>query len=85
MAKILKKAEIELEITNRVFEASKNIEIDIQKRYQIRFEEIHEFLNWIMDSSVMYDSDKLIMAEMAIEQNRNHATSARTILRRMMK
>ena len=74
MAKVKNNAEIELEITKRVLE-----------RYQDKFSRMREKLNWIRDSSVMYDKDHLKMAEMAIEQNRSHATLARAILRTMMK
>lgn len=83
--KTLNKAEIELEITNRVLEKTVQLENSIQARYQDRFDEMHKYLNWIMDSSVMYDADHLKMAEMAIEQNRRHATNARATLKTMMK
>lgn len=87
MAKIKQptKAEIELEITNRVAEKAVRFEISIQARYQHKFERIHEFLNWIMDSSVVYDKDRLKMAESVIDSNRRHATLARQILRTMIK
>ena len=52
---------------------------------QFKYEEMHTYLNCIMDSSTMYDNDKLKMAESVIEYNRHHATEARKILRRMMK
>ena len=85
MAKIKNNAEIKLEITKRVLEEVAKFEIKIQARYQGKFNRMHEKLNWIMDSSVMYDADHLKMAEMAIEQNRSYATLARSILRTMMK
>ena len=85
MAKIKYKAEIELEITDRVLEKTIKFEESIQARYQDRFEEMHKYLNSIMDSMVMYDKDTLKMAEAAIDRNRFCATEARKILRSMMK
>ena len=85
MAKIRYNAEIELEITNRVFEKAVEIEKSVQARYQDNFKDMHKYLNWIMDCSVMYDENQLDMANNAIKANRQWATQARTILRRMMK
>lgn len=60
-------------------------EIEVQNRYQTRFEEINKYLNWIMDCNVIYDENQLDMANNAIKANRQWATEAREILRRMMK
>ena len=85
MAKVKIKAEIELEIVKRVLEKTAKMEISIQARYQGKFVSIHEFLNWIMDSSVIYDVDRLKMAESVIESNRRYAALARQILKTIMK
>ncbi len=43
-------------------QSSVNWQVELNRRYESRFDEIHKYLNWIMDSSTMYDNDKLKMA-----------------------
>ena len=71
--------------TGLINDLSKALAPGMDGAIQHRYNEMHELLNRIMDSSVMYDEDTLKMANSAIEHNRRWATEARVILRRMMK
>ena len=85
LSKYLKDVPMKQEDANKMVEELIDLVPGLSGAMQFKYEKMHEYLNKIMDSMVMYDKDTLKMAEAAIDRNRFCATEARTILRSMMK